>query len=464
LEEQKIRKVKLNIFTAVCILMMTLAVLVGAVIYYFLPGRRIQTANAAASRKDIFKQASIPTEAMPLTIEALKKEAIDIAVQLTKDFPGDVRAIFLLGDIYKSLGSSAKAAECWEKCLEINPNYADAYHNLGRIAFQKAKYEKAVELWRKAVGINPELPGIYNSLGSALMCLGKTREAVKAFQKDIEISGQSIHSQFMLGEQYQLLEEYENAKKCYETVIKIKPDYTSAYHGLATVCERLGENDKSRDFMEKFKKLKLLEMKALKERDSAFNDLVSVRQTVAEAHTDVGRLYYSRRNPAKAEKLLQRAAALDPKQSKCRVLLASMYEQGQRLAEALECYKQISHIKPDNVNCHGNIGVISFQLKRYYDADKAFRKVIELEPNNSFGYRYLAYLYLSTEKQIPEARKLAEKAVTLEKTGENYFIFAWDCNMTGDQARARWAIKRAIELEPGNKVYKQMYEQMKRGD
>jgi tetratricopeptide (TPR) repeat protein len=461
--------------------MMTLAVLVGAVIHYVLPGRRIQTSIAAASRKDILKQASTPPEstglspkpsnetleplvATPLTVEALKKEAIDIAVQLTKDFPKDVRAVFQLGVIHKSLGNSAKAGKCWEKCLEINPNYVEAYHNLGRIAFQKGTYEKAIELWQKAIEINPGLPGIYNSLGSALMCLGKAEEAVNAFQKDIEISGESVHSQFMLGEQYQLLKDYEKAGKCYETVIKMAPGYTQAYYGLATVCERLGEKDKSRDFMEKFKKLKLLEMEALKDRDSAFNDLVSTRQTVAQAHTDVGRLYYLRRSSAKAEKLLQRAATLDPEQSECRVMLASLYEQDERLAQALECYEELSRIKPDNVNCHGNIGVISFQLKRYDDAEKAFRKVIELDPNQSFGYHYLAYLYLQTNRKLPEAGKLAEKAVAMEKTGENFFILSWACNVNGDRAGAMSAIQQAIKLEPSNMMYKQMYEQLKKGN
>lgn len=438
--------------------------LAGAVIYYVFPGQRIQTAVDATTRQDVLKQASTPPEAKPLTIEALKNEAIDTAVQLTKDFPSDVRAIFLLGTVYKSLGSSTNAAECWEKCLKMNPNYAEAYHNLGRIAFQKAIYEKAVELWQKAVEINPGLPGIYNSLGSGFMCLGKTQEAVKAFQKDIEISGQSVQSQFMLGEQYQLLEEYEKAKKCYETVIRLQPNYVNAYHGLAAVCERLGEKDKSKEFMEKFRKFKLLEMKALKDRDSAFNDLVSVRRTVAQAHTDVGRFYYLHRSSAKAEKLLQRAATLDPEQSECRVMLASLYEQDKRLAEALECYKQISHIEPDNVNCYGNIGVISFELQRYDDAEKAFRRVIELNPNQSFGYRYLAFLYLRMDKNLPEAGKLAEKAVTLEKTGENCFIFAWACSMTGDLERARWAIQQAIRFEPDNIEYKRMYEQLKRGN
>ncbi len=67
-------------------------------------------------------------------------------------------------------------------------------------------------------------------------------------------------------------------------------------------------------------------------------------------------------------------------------------------------------------------------------------------------------------RKLPEARKLAEKAVALEKTGENFFILSWACNVNGDRASAMSAIQQAIKLEPGNIEYRQMYEQLKRGN
>jgi len=260
-----------------------------------------------------------------------------------------------------------------------------------------------------------------------------------------------------------LLKEYEKARKCYETVIKMAPGYKQAYHGLATVCAMLGEKEKSKGFMETFRNLKDEEMKALKERDSRFDDLASVRQTVAQAHTDVGQLYYLRRSSTKAEKLLQRAATLDAEQPGCRILLASLYQQDGRVAQALRLHEQLAMIEPHNAVHHGNVGVLSVQLQRYDRAEKAFRKAIDLAPKQSFGYHYIAYLYLKMNRKLPEARKLAEKAVALEKTGENFFILSRACNVNGDRASAMSAIQQAIKLEPGNIEYRQMYEQLKRG-
>ena len=333
---------------------------------------------------------------------------------------------------------------------------------MGRIAFQKAEYQKAVELWQRVLDINPKLPGIYNSLACALTCLGRSEEAVTAFQKDIDISERPVHSHFMLGEQYLLLKEYKKAKRCFEMVIKIQPANTSAYYGLAITCERLGQKDKFKDYIEKFRRLKNKEMKALKDRDKAFDDLVSLRQSVAQTHTSIGQFYYVGGNVQKAEELLRRAAALDPRHSGCRILLASLYQQDGRAAQALQLHEQLSRIEPNNVIHHMNVGILSAQLQHFDNAEKAFERAIKCAPKQSIGYRELARLYIMTSRKLPDARKLSEQAVTLEATAYNYSILGWAYYMNGETTNAISAAKRAVELEPDNMNYRQIYEDIKK--
>ncbi|NIV69398.1 MAG: tetratricopeptide repeat protein [Phycisphaerae bacterium] len=408
-----------------------------------------------------------PADSIPAPehdVAALKKEVIEVTTRLTKDFPKEAEAFYLLGLAHRNQGSSEEAVMWWERCVELDPNHTKAYRSMGEVALDKGEYEQAVELWEKVLEIDPKMPGVYNSLACALMCLGRAEETVEAFQKDIEISGPSVHSRFMLGKQYQLLKEYEKARNYYVAVIRMAPDYAQAYHGLATVSKVLGEEDKSKEFMARFRELKALEMKALKARDKAFDDLASVRKTVAKALTDVGQLYYLRKSSTKAEKVLQRAAALDEEQPECRILLTTLYQQDGRVNEAFELHEQLAKIEPNNAVHQGNIGVLSVQLKRYDRAEKAFRKAIDLAPKQSFGYRYIAYLYLITNRKLPEARRLAEQAVWFESTGENFFILAWACHANDDKADAISAIQEAIKLEPGNTQYRQMYEDLKKGN
>jgi Flp pilus assembly protein TadD len=67
-------------------------------------------------------------------------------------------------------------------------------------------------------------------------------------------------------------------------------------------------------------------------------------------------------------------------------------------------------------------------------------------------------LYLETGTKLPQARDLAQKAVTLEPIATNYFVLSWACDRNADTDSALSAIKKALELEPDNPRYQQMYE------
>ena len=104
------------------------------------------------------------------------------------------------------------------------------------------------------------------------------------------------------------------------------------------------------------------------------------------------------------------------------------------------------------------VGILSGHLKRYDDSEEAFRKLITLAPQKSDGYCGLARLYLKTRKNLPQARQLAYKAVTIEASAANCFVFAWACDENGDKANARAAIQRAVKLDPANKQYQRLYQ------
>jgi tetratricopeptide (TPR) repeat protein len=82
-------------------------------------------------------------------------------------------------------------------------------------------------------------------------------------------------------------------------------------------------------------------------------------------------------------------------------------------------------------------------------------------PKSSGGYRELAQLYLRAGKGYPQARALAEKAVALEPTALNYFVLSWALDMNGETENALKAIEKAIQLEPTNMKYRNVYEHIK---
>jgi tetratricopeptide (TPR) repeat protein len=397
-------------------------------------------------------------------IAALKKEEFELAEQLMREFPNSADPFLLMGNVQRKHGNSAEAVKYWTKALELNQERPDAYDGMGWVAFEKGEYEEALAFWRKALDINHEKPAVHNSIAQTLIILGRYREVIKEAEEELKVSPRSGLSYFLLGQGHLKLKEYDKAKKYYETAIELQPDYINACYGLFTVCSRLGLQDEARKYLATFKRLKAEERQVLMDRNKAFDDILTIRKTLAETYGDVEQVYRKEGNLQEAEILLERALILDPDNTGCLMKLGSIFQSSNRLPDALRIYEKIVEIEPDNVLSHLNIGVILVQLKRFADAERVFKKVIDLSPEYSGGYRELAHLYLITGTKFPEAVELAKKAVALEEIAANYFILSWACDRNGDVAGARSAMKRATELEPGNLQYRRMYELIQKRD
>lgn len=388
---------------------------------------------------------------------ALKKEELQLAEKLMSDLLGNENSLMIMGNVWHRYGNAVEALKFYKRVLKINPKRADVYAVMGQISLTEGKFEEAIGYWRKALDIQTQLPDVHSNIGHALMILGRRDEAIGEFEQEIQISPNSSLTYFLLGQAYLQDKEYEKAKEKYEMAIKNNPEHANAYYGLATVCTRLGNRDKAKEYSEKFKELKSESRKDLKGRKILYDDFVETQKLAALTYIEVGQMYRDVGKLHKAEGLLKQAAGLDPENVACLLKLASLYQENGQPLKALQMLKKISEIEPDNALCHFQIGILSFQLKLFDDAEEAFRKVITLAPQQSAGYRELAGLYLKTGKKLPQARQLAEKALALEVSAANYFVLSWACDKNGDTANALSAIKRAVKLEPDNPQYLRFY-------
>jgi len=394
-------------------------------------------------------------------IAALKKEELQLAERLMKDFPDSINPIMLMGNLWERHGEATRALEYFNKVLEQDPKRPDVYKSIGWFFMNKEQYEQAIGYWQKALEIDPNIPGVHHNIALAFIGQNKQNEAIGELEKDIQISPRSSSSFFLLGQLYLQQKEYEKARNNYEKAIEIQPNYPNAYYGLFTLSARLKQQDKAKEYMTVFKKLKAEDMKDLKNVNEAVDDLIDMQKGAAETYLLAGQMYQAGENFQKAEELLKKATTLDPNNILCLEKLASLYITTNRITDAIPQYRKISEIDPKNPLCHLNIGLLSMRLKQMDKAEKAFRKVIEVAPGFSGGYCELAQLYIRTGRGFPEARELAEKAVTLEPTAHNYFVLCWACDMNGDSQNAIKAILQAIQLEPANSKYRNVYEHIK---
>ena len=97
-----------------------------------------------------------------------------------------------------SCGQPERAEKLFLKSLEINPNYAETYNNLGNSLKEMGRFSEAVNCFERAVTLKPNLAATHNNLGVVLKDLGKLDEA----------------------------------EVCYRRALELKPDYAEAYSSL----------------------------------------------------------------------------------------------------------------------------------------------------------------------------------------------------------------------------------------
>jgi tetratricopeptide (TPR) repeat protein len=85
--------------------------------------------------------------------------------------------------------------------VELDPTYADAFHNLGSTYAEQGKWEEAIAAYKKALAqtiyASPE--NTYNNLGYAYWALDRRKEAEDAFRAALQLEPKLVPSHFWLG-------------------------------------------------------------------------------------------------------------------------------------------------------------------------------------------------------------------------------------------------------------------------
>jgi tetratricopeptide (TPR) repeat protein len=81
-----------------------------------------------------------------------------------------------------NLGNNEEAIECYNKALEIDPNYAKVWNDKGAILTDLAKHEEAIECFDKSLELNPDEAMPWRSKAQSLGHQGKHLLNIYEFQ------------------------------------------------------------------------------------------------------------------------------------------------------------------------------------------------------------------------------------------------------------------------------------------
>jgi len=116
-------------------------------------------------------------------------------------------------------------------------------YNKGVASFKNKDLDKAVKYYEKAISIDPNYVDAYDNLGLVFRHKGNLEKAEFYYKKSIEIYPDGYVAHQNLAIVYGLQKLYDKALNEYETMIKIDPNDPEGYYGIANVYMTLGKFD-----------------------------------------------------------------------------------------------------------------------------------------------------------------------------------------------------------------------------
>jgi len=169
-----------------------------------------------------------------------------------------------------------KALPYFEKAVESDNNYAEAWAQTGFCREKLGRHAEAVEASKRAVALRPSSESYFN-IGLASYYLKQYREASEAYRQAIRLEPyNAADAYYALGLVYRDWQRFDDEIQAYKQAIRLKPDYTSAYERLAS------RYVKSKKYSEAIEILK--QLSALKPGDAI------VLNNMGEAYLETGKM------------------------------------------------------------------------------------------------------------------------------------------------------------------------------
>ncbi len=159
--------------------------------------------------------------------------------------PNFIDAYMNLGAIYFATADYDKALNTYQTAREKAPDNAEVLANLGRVQQKLKKYQDAEESLKAAIAISPENGALYRDLGMAYYAAKDYKTLIVTLDKAHELGAGDHLTWFMLGKANQKLGKDTGAIEAFTKSTKIKPDYYNAHNSLGQVYLALEKYSKA---------------------------------------------------------------------------------------------------------------------------------------------------------------------------------------------------------------------------
>ncbi len=144
------------------------------------------------------------------------------------------------------------ALDLAHKALSLDESNASAHRLAGHVYTFRAQYNLAINEIQQAININPNDADSYRNIGWVLLWSGKIDEAIRNLEKSLRLDSSSVGNPLLhLGTAYYLKGRYQDAQSALERGVIQRPNFVGYHIALAATFAQLGRHADAKRSAEK---------------------------------------------------------------------------------------------------------------------------------------------------------------------------------------------------------------------
>ena len=347
-------------------------------------------------------------------VVSLAAQQTDQATEAAEYYARGMRAI--------RLGLYDEALDAFQQVLQLNPQNAEAYCELGAVYRFKEKTDDALEAYLYAL----ELPASPQTHGVAHLCLARLYHSQGRFA-DAENHGQyatnllprNAEPFFRLADTYVQRGKLTLAARAYQQALALDANLAPVYQGLGKIAFLRDRLEEAGQYYQKALTLAPYHAEThynlglIYRRFGQRSDGDVAKQNLAEAKNLMSSFQrvktYNEQTNRYRRLLLEQPTALEP-----RIKLAEAHIEIGNRQEAIRAYKIATVLHPKTLPLYHNLGGLYMQIGQLSEAISAFQRLIQLDDTDAEAYLHLGWLH-ARQRKFTEAQTYLQDAIQRDK-------------------------------------------------
>ena len=435
------------------------------------------------------------------------EQAIDHLEQARNPGFPDAGLYLTLGRLYITSGQAESAIEVLTEVLEAEPQFTEALVILAAAHETRQEWAAAAAAYERAVLLSPRRARYRRRLAGSLINAGEPDRALGVLRDLVELRSDDTEAWFQLAELELQRNNHDSAEMAARRVIELEPtglrgpfvlsrvqgamgqyramadtlvllvgkvrdggdslpQLAGLLQSLSVAYHRLGDFEGAIDALTEANELvpanfRLQVQLAQTYLDAErFDEAAGVLARAREARPDSlalvrleAQALLARGSANDAIALLERALPDHIDEPIAHVALAGVYSDNGRVDQAVRVLEEAEARFPDSTLIVFQLGALFEQAQRFAEAEQAFRRVLDANPDDAQTLNYLGYMLAERGERLDESVLLIQRALELDPQNGSYLdSLGWAYFKNDELELAEAPLRRASDQLQSNSV------------